>query len=1148
MKKLLAMILALMTAFGALPAIGETENTETGAAPAAAEESPAGLPATGDVIHGFEVKEIRDFALAGAELVLFEHRKTGALVMYIANGDINRAFQLTFLTRPTDNTGLPHVFEHATLYGSEKYPSKTLLFNASYQTYNTYINAFTTDAMTGYPLASLSEEQLLRLADWYTDSCFHPNIMTDESIYRTQAWHYEMADPDSPLTLEGTVYTEMVGAMTRDRTALYNANRTTFPGASISYQYGGLPSDIPEMTWESLKSYHDLYYHPSNCIAFLYGALENYTAFLEMLDNEFSRFERKEFSQEEPNYRPITEPVETKVPYPAAAGTDTASQSTIIYYVLCPGMKGDTATEQTMDHLCSLLGSQGSLLMQNLKKALPTGSFSVGREVAAPDDAIVFMALNVNEDDAEVFRQTIQDSLKEIAENGMDATLLDAIMTQLQLTNKLSGESASPVETYISSLAYSYAVTGNPFAYPEMMDAYGNMERENAEGQYTGLISSWLLDPALYTLTTTYAAPGMKETEDAALAAKLAEIKAGMSPEEITAIVAETHAEPEEEDNSALMAKLKAVDVSTLPEEIKTYPSRDETGEDGIRRIDVTAGLDGVGQVNLFFDAGALPQEDIHYMRLYTRLLGQMDTDAHTKEELSVLMDRYLYSRTIGVQVDAGENDGEVQPWLVAEWTALDEDLEAGYELMKELLTRTKFTDRQVLAERISAQKASVRSQLNGSPYLIPLYRGLGSGIMKHRYYAYLNFTDYYAFLETLERKMTEAPEEVIAGLERVQSFLLNRNGAVAAYAGNAESIALNRPLADAFLAELPREERTGTELNLPAPEMCEGIILDTNSGFNCLIGTFAALGAEADAGLQVVTGLTTDQILVPILRDQMGVYTPLCSVYHEDEGIYLITYRDPNVTETFDVYRQLPDMLEKLEVDQETLDGYILSAYSGLAKPVGELSGAVQEISRLLTGEDAERALNQMRELKRVTPDSIRASAAVFRKLWENGYRATAAGAGTINANADLYQNILNPFGAVDAGDVLLTDVGEDRGDYRAIRFAYENGLMALKADAIFAPDDEATAGELCAALYLLIGGAPNAEEEAVAAFGQYGMVPEGITAASALTFGLRDRIIAAFAAGVGMELPAIGAGQEENVMTRGQLAQDLMMFDDGQ
>ena len=86
-------------------------------------EDEAALPQIGDVIYGFEAKEIREFPLIGAQVVLFEHQKTGAQVTYIANSDTNRAFQLTFATRPIDNTGLSHVFEHALTTGSEKYPS-----------------------------------------------------------------------------------------------------------------------------------------------------------------------------------------------------------------------------------------------------------------------------------------------------------------------------------------------------------------------------------------------------------------------------------------------------------------------------------------------------------------------------------------------------------------------------------------------------------------------------------------------------------------------------------------------------------------------------------------------------------------------------------------------------------------------------------------------------------------------------------------------------------------------------------------------------------------------------------------------------------------------------------------------------------------
>lgn len=1134
MKRLLAVLLTLCLLTGAVPVMGET-------AP-----EPEKLPAAGDVVFGFEAKEIRPFETFGAELVLFEHQKTGAQLLYIANDDTNRAFQLTFLTRPLNDMGLPHVFEHATLYGSEKYPSKTLLFNMMYQTYNTYINAYTMDAMTSYPVASLSEAQLLRLADWYTDSCLHPNIMTDESIYKTQAWHYEMTDDQAPLTVEGTVYSEMTGALTLERSAMDNANRATFPGAAISYNYGGIPDAIMNMTWEDLKAYHDKYYHPSNCLALLYGSFEHYSDFLKLLDDAFAGYDKQEFTHEDPNYQRITEPVISEVPYAVAEGTDTANQASVFYYIVLPELRADPEAELVVDHLCLLLGSSGSPLTQNLKKALPTGVFSIGREVAAPDDAVCLTLQNVNREDAETFRTIVNDTLKEIARNGLDAALVDAMAANIRLNNKLAAESGNPVESVMQSLAYDYAVTGNPYSYPEQMAAYDHISEEYASGSLQQAVTDWLADPALYTLTTTYPVPGEKEKETAALEARLQEVRAAMTAEEIQAIVAETNAEAAEENNAEMIASLQAVDVASLPEEVRTYESTDITGEDGVRRINVTAGVDGVGEVELFLDARSLPQEDIHYMRLFSRLLGKLDTDAHTREELSVLMSRYLYNGVLGVGVYPGADNSEVKPYFVAQWTALDEDLAAGYDLVNELVFRTSFRNPDLLAEQITAQKAYARSQINNSPYLLSLYRALGVGDMDNRYYDYMNFAAYYAFLEDLEKQMAEEPDAVAARLEQVQTFFRNRAGAVAGFAGNEESIALNQPLADAFMANLNDEKREPAALDLPAPAMTEGIIVDSNIGYNTLAADFSALGIEDDGGLDVICGVVSDKILVPLLRDQMGVYTPWCSVY-DDKGLYLISYRDPNVKETFDVYQGLPEKVAGLEISQEELEGYIMSSYSTLAQPQGELAGAVTELERILQGKDADRILKRMQQLKQVTPESVKASAELFRTLWEKGYRGTAAGAGTVQANADLYEQILNPFSAVDAGDVTLEDVAEDREDYEAVRFAYENGLMGLTGENTFSPDEPATAGDLFMALHLLGLGAPaGSAEEAVATFTQYGLAPEGVAAGDALTYELRDQIMGIFGSAVQFPLPPIGEGREAEVMTRGQLAQDLTVFND--
>ena len=1059
------------------------------------ETAAADLPQVGNVVNGFEVKEIREFPLINAQVVLFEHQKTGAQLTYIANADTNRAFQLTFKTRPLDDTGLPHVFEHATLSGSDKYPSTALWMNLLYQTYNTYMNAYTTDAMTSYPIASLSEAQLLKLADYYTDSCLHPSVLKDESIYRTEAWRYRMASLEDDLTLEGTVYSEMLGAMTLSQQALYNANRVTFPGAAIALNYGGDPDAIPDMTWEMLRDYHEKFYHPSNSMAYLYGQFADYTAFLAMLDEAYAAYEKSEFHYEDTAYAAISEPVELKVGYPMSEGTDPANQSAIYYYIVCPGMKGNAEQERVVDNLCNLLSLDSSLLMQNLKKALPTGTFGMGREVAAPDDAIVFVATNVNEDDGALFKDTIVASLKEIAETGFAQEMMDSAMTMLQLSTKLAPENGDPVGGVISGLAYNFAVTDDPFDYLDALAAQDQMDEMNRQGLYQQAINDWLLDKDTWTLVTTYPEPGQKEAHDEALAALLAEIKANMTDEEKQAVVDATNAEPDEADATEMIAQLQAVTVESLPEEARIYDVSDTVGEDGIRRIDATAHVDGVGTALMYLDAQALPQEDIHYLRLFTRLLGQLDTDAHTKEELDVLIARYLYGKTIGVSV-SGEG-ADYHPYLIMEWTAMDDDLAAGYELMEELLFHTQFTDGQKLLERVQAEKASVRSSINNTPYNVAMARGFAVDNPKWQYYSYLNFLEYYSFLEELEAAVAQDPQSAAERLAGVQQFFANSFGAVSAFAGNEESIAVNRPLADAFLAKLESAEREPAKYDLPVPAAREALIVDTNVQFNNIFASFDVLGTEKfDAGLNAVTGLVTDAYLIPILRDRNGVYTPWNGVM-EGRGMYLITYRDPKVQETFDVYQSLPEKIAQLDVDQETLDGYILNNYSSLAKGSGELTGAVAAVEELLSGIAQEKVLDYMRQLKAVTPDTVKAAAELYRKAWDSGVHSTAGSAAAINANAALYDVILNPFGAKDNSQVELADIAEGDEYYEAVRLVFENGLMEARSEEAFGVNEDAAVGEWAVAIYQMLGG-PNSVEKAMQALASVGMLaPESDPAA---------------------------------------------------
>ncbi|MBR5970347.1 MAG: insulinase family protein [Lachnospiraceae bacterium] len=1276
----------------------EEAEEETEAEEAETEEAPegpvfAGFPEVGETVEGFTLLEVRDFEILGAEVGWFVHDETDAKLMYIHNDDTNRAFDLTFLTHAINNEGLPHVFEHATLGGSKNYPSRTLFMNLIYQSYNTFMNAMTTDRMTTYPVASLSEKQLLALADYYTDSCFYPMIMEDESIYRTEAWRYRLEDPEGELTMEGTVYSEMQGAMTKDMWANLNAVRASLPGSSICYAFGGDPAYIPDMTWQDLKDYHDRFYTPENCVAYLYGDIAEYEAFLKMLDNVFTNFgkedaadaeeeadaeedadaadeastedsadaastedadaadeastedaadeastedadaadeastedaadEADEASTEEEaaeeeaepwfveeDYEPITESKVEEFAFAAEESAATENASIVYYNFVGSAFTDEDA--QPLQMLAILMGAEASPLTQTLKKEFPAGTAGAGVEIAGPELLPMFYIQNVNREDAEKYQEIVREALEDVKENGFPEELIDGVMATQSLNNRLVRESNEANVNVIYSFAYAYAVTGDPWNLMAQYDAADSLMEWNKDGTFSALAET-LLDEeqTLTTLVTTYPEPGLKEKEDAALAEELAKIKAGMSDEEIEAIIAasgvteaaeeeaaEEESEEETEDaadeattdaadeattdaadeattdaadeattdaadeattdaadeattdaadeattdaadeattdaadeattdaadeattdasddastgvteeeaaeegteeeteeeaaedgmddvTAALIAKLKVVGVSDLPEEVRRYEIRDEKAEEEeVRYLDAVAGVDGVGMVNLLIDAQSFGTEELHDLMLFRHLTEHLETKELSRAEIDTKLTRYTYNPQIALSTIRTE-EGGAHPYLAISWIAAEEDLEEGYDLMRQIVFELKLDDTQKLADSVQAVYTQMRNEYNEAPYLTQLFRGFATYDEQRRFLDYLSGPAYYAYLAELQEMFAEEDEEAtqafVERMKGVQEKLRNRYGAIVLFAGNETDITANRELADLFLQNLEYEETEAAVYDLPSPATKEAFIAESSVQYNSMVAGYEDLGLEDgySADLMVLGQIVTDQILLPEIRDGYGAYGAFSS-FLENEGAYLYTYRDPNVKESFDVYATIAEKLREMELDQETIDGYIMSTYVSYAMPQGELTGAMTSLNNVLLGISPEDTLEDMRSVKSVTPERIRELADLYDKIVEAGRVGTSGSAAKINDNEELFEEILNPFGASTEETEVnteFTDVPEDHEFYEAVQTVVGMGLMEPLEEDAFGVDEASTIGEFA---YILMGGMMDAE-----------------------------------------------------------------------
>lgn len=971
--------------------------------------------AVGDTVNGFTVTEVGEFALVGAQTVLLEHDKTGALVLLVMNEDINRTFDISFVTPTENDKGIPHVFEHSTLDGSKKYPSESLFFNLSYQTYNTYMNAFTTDVMTSYPVASLSEKQLLKYADYYLDSCFNPMIYENENIFAEEAWRYSLADESSPLTLAGTVYSEMQGAMTLQSQALLNYAKAMYPGSVRSYQYGGLPTEIPSMTWEELKDYHTRYYHPSNSMTILYGALEDPAAFLALMDGYFSAYEKKEFVHDDPAYTPITAPVEIVCDYSVEQGAETAA-GTIIYY----GFVCEDATEdeiQVLDLLSSMLDSKSSILSERLYEVLPSASFSTQVDVLKPEASFVFTVVGASEQDAPVLKETILSALKETAETGFAAEELDMIMANVALDVRLLSESSSIGTDLIPNIPYFWAGGKGVHGYQEAVDNLDNFRVYADEGRYAEVINKFLTaDNQRTAFVITRSVPGLKEEQDAELSAKLAEIKNGMSEAEIKAIVENTEAlamGDMSDDASVYVQQLQAETVESLPEEKRIYEMDDRTDERGIRYISARANVDGIGQTYILLDASAIAQEDIHWFKLYVDLLGELDTTAHNRTQVLNLIGRYFYNPTVKVSV-LDKPEGGYNPYLRATWTAIDADMPACYDLLYELLFDTQFNDAQAIQELITGVKIDTKMSMDQESYSLQIYRAYAQSENNpsFAYYDYATGISYYQFLDEAAALLEADPEAALTKLSGVQETLKNATNAVFGFVGSEESAAVNETSAQTFVDRLPFNPVVSVAYDVPRPSPREAIVVDSAVNYNLVFADYATLELDGYNGaMDAVAALVSDGLLYPLLRDQYGAYGVIHGM--DENGVYIISYRDPNIAETFAVYNMLPALVQQLPfmLDQSILDGYILATYSYHALSEGELSGGIAAISDVIEGNDPSRALQWMKDLKNIKVEDLSAYAALYQKLVQNGVMSTSGAQSAIDAMPEgTYDVIIKP------------------------------------------------------------------------------------------------------------------------------------------
>ncbi|OQY41189.1 MAG: hypothetical protein B6227_05890 [Fusobacteriia bacterium 4572_74] len=242
----------------------------------------------------FKLIETREIKNLGATSYTYEHIKTGGRIVYLDDQSPEKVFGIAFKTPVVDDSGVNHVFEHAVLQGSKKYPDKNLFYELDTKNIPSFLNAMTGQDYTVYPFSAVEPKSFDNLLDIYLDAVFNPLVLEDENTLKREGWRYDRNPNNNELIINGIVYNEMKGAFSNPyRNLSFRMNRLMYPDELANYRFasGGLPSSIPNLDLDHLKKTHKKYYTPSNSIVVLAGK-QDIKKTLSKLDEYYSQYNK----------------------------------------------------------------------------------------------------------------------------------------------------------------------------------------------------------------------------------------------------------------------------------------------------------------------------------------------------------------------------------------------------------------------------------------------------------------------------------------------------------------------------------------------------------------------------------------------------------------------------------------------------------------------------------------------------------------------------------------------------------------------------------------------------------------------------------------------------------------------------------------
>ena len=943
---------------------------------------------------------------------ILRHKKSGARIAILSNNDDNKVFYIGFRTPPEDETGVPHIIEHTTLCGSKKFPVKDPFIELAKGSLNTFLNAMTYPDKTVYPVASCNDQDFKNLMDVYLDAVFNPNITKYEEIFKQEGWHYELTGKDDELKINGVVYNEMKGAYSSpDEVLSSQIYRSLFPDNTYSKDSGGNPEYIPKLTYEAYLDFYHKYYHPSNSYIYLYGDMDVVER-LEWLDKEYlSLYDYKKVNSEINKQSAFDEIKNVEAQY-SITMDDSQENKTYLSYNRVVGDSLDEMLYQAFDVLdYALVSSPGAPVKQALIDA------GIGDDVYGSYDAGIlqpvfsFVAKNANASQADEFESIIENTLKEVVKTGInkEALLAGINSSEFKFREADFGQFPKGLLFGLNCLDSWLFDDMKPFIHLECLGTFAKLRKAVDTDYFEKLIQEYLLDNTHGSSVTVKPKRGLGNEREEALAKELSDYKASLSDEEIKKLIEDTeHLKKYQEEPSSDedLRKLPMLTRADMKKNAMPFSNiEDELLDVKVVRHDIES--NGIDYISFLFDAGDFAQSELGYLGFFTNALGLVSTEKYSYTDLANATNIYTGGISTGTasHPDIKDRNNFVFKFEV-KLKVLEKNLDKALELMEQMLLSSDFTDTKRLGELVAQIKARLQANLSSSGHLVAAMRSMSSFSRYALYQDELKGVAFYRSICRIEKELSESPKSVSDKLAAIAKKLFARNRMLISFTGNNEAYGNAKPSLEKVIAGFDKMSAVGNQAEVHFNTAKEAFIDASQIQYVAKTGDFICEGYEYTGALRLLRIILSYDYLWINVRVKGGAYGCMNTFLRSGES-YFVSYRDPNLSDTLDVYDRIPEYIKSFSPDERDMTKYIIGTFSALDTPMNPEAKGSRSLSAYLEGITYEQIQKERNEILNAQPEDIRRLADLVEAVLKKDSICVIGNENMIKESAGLFENV---------------------------------------------------------------------------------------------------------------------------------------------